>query len=319
PVADVAVWKIVVILVLSNWSRLNSTAWQRYHVTGVTWALNSAPRTESQSAQEFPVSIAAPENEPIREQDDRAEAKPSVQPPSLALVAGPKAIHGGSKIVAKTARVFYTGGSGCVRITQIEPQPFPFCGQHRQRPLNPSRICHGVHPMSKKWIYSHCPGLGLLHLKRHWQRSDDDLDSGSQLDCICEGPSIDDESFLQVYKSKVPRQLFAWATILPDVGCGRVSNWMFYQHWISTTVRRTKPEAENSFNAEGEAVWRRIGAQTCWTTWPQPILCLSAIQWHAGKEGSQPEKDMDEMQYIMSGVASVVDSDERRLTRGSGF
>ncbi|VDD78632.1 unnamed protein product [Mesocestoides corti] len=99
---DVAVWKIVVILVLSNWSRLNSTAWQRYHVTGVTWALNSAPRTESQSAQEFPVSIAAPENEPIREQDDRAEAKPSVQPPSLALVAGPKAIHGGSKIVAKT-------------------------------------------------------------------------------------------------------------------------------------------------------------------------------------------------------------------------
>uniref|UniRef100_A0A5K3FWU0 Uncharacterized protein n=1 Tax=Mesocestoides corti TaxID=53468 RepID=A0A5K3FWU0_MESCO len=31
---------------------------------------------------------------------------------------------------------------------------------------------------------------------------------------------MDDESFLQVYKCKVPRQLFAWATILPDVGCG---------------------------------------------------------------------------------------------------
>uniref|UniRef100_A0A5K3ET81 Polyprotein n=1 Tax=Mesocestoides corti TaxID=53468 RepID=A0A5K3ET81_MESCO len=32
---------------------------------------------------------------------------------------------------------------------------------------------------------------------------------------------------------------------------------------------------------------------------------VSAIQRHAGKEGSQPEKDMDEMQYIISGVASV--------------
>uniref|UniRef100_A0A5K3G2S7 AMP-binding domain-containing protein n=1 Tax=Mesocestoides corti TaxID=53468 RepID=A0A5K3G2S7_MESCO len=62
-----------------------------------------------------------------------------------------------------------------------------------------------------------------------------------------------------------------------------------------------------------------LGAQTCWTAWPQPIPCLSAIQWHAGNEGSQPEKDTTEVQYIMSGVASVVDSDGRRLTRGSGF
>uniref|UniRef100_A0A5K3F2F6 Envelope glycoprotein n=1 Tax=Mesocestoides corti TaxID=53468 RepID=A0A5K3F2F6_MESCO len=46
-------------------------------------------------------------------------------------------------------------------------------------------------------------------------------------------------------------------------------------------------------------------AQTCWTTWPQPIPCLSAIQWHGGKEGSQPEKDMDEEQYIMSGMTSL--------------
>uniref|UniRef100_A0A5K3FCQ1 Secreted protein n=1 Tax=Mesocestoides corti TaxID=53468 RepID=A0A5K3FCQ1_MESCO len=44
---------------------------------------------------------------------------------------------------------------------------------------------------------------------------------------------------------------------------------------------------------------------------------VSAIQWHAVKEGSQPEKDMDEMQYIMSGVASVADSDGRRLTSTS--
>uniref|UniRef100_A0A5K3G035 Phage terminase large subunit family protein n=1 Tax=Mesocestoides corti TaxID=53468 RepID=A0A5K3G035_MESCO len=71
----------------------------------------------------------------------------------------------------------------------------------------------------------------------------------------------------------------------------------------------TKPEAEDSFTPKGEAVWRRIRAQTFWATWSQPTPCLSAIQWHAGKQGSQPEKDMDEMQYIMSGVASVVDSD----------
>uniref|UniRef100_A0A5K3EZU6 Uncharacterized protein n=1 Tax=Mesocestoides corti TaxID=53468 RepID=A0A5K3EZU6_MESCO len=99
-------------------------------------------------------------------------------------------------------------------------------------------------------------------------------------------------------------------------GVRGVLNWIFYQHWMSTTVKGTKPEAEDSFTAEGEAVWRRIRAQTCWTTWPQPILCPSAIQWRAGTEGSQPEKDMDEMQYIMSGVASVVDSDGRRLTCG---
>uniref|UniRef100_A0A5K3FU33 Uncharacterized protein n=1 Tax=Mesocestoides corti TaxID=53468 RepID=A0A5K3FU33_MESCO len=68
----------------------------------------------------------------------------------------------------------------------------------------------------------------------------------------------------------------------------------------------------------GEAVWRRIRAQTCWTTRPQPIPCPSAIQWHAGKEGTQPEKEMDEMQYIMSGVASVVDSDGRHQIWGSG-
>uniref|UniRef100_A0A5K3G4K1 Uncharacterized protein n=1 Tax=Mesocestoides corti TaxID=53468 RepID=A0A5K3G4K1_MESCO len=49
-------------------------------------------------------------------------------------------------------------------------------------------------------------------------------------------------------------------------------------------------------------------AQTCWTTWPQPIPCLSVFQWHARKISSQPEKDTTEVQYIMSGVGSVVDS-----------
>uniref|UniRef100_A0A5K3FCI3 Ovule protein n=1 Tax=Mesocestoides corti TaxID=53468 RepID=A0A5K3FCI3_MESCO len=40
---------------------------------------------------------------------------------------------------------------------------------------------------------------------------------------------------------------------------------------------------------------------------------------HAWRLGSQPEKDTTEEQHIMSGVASVADSDGRRLTRGSGL
>uniref|UniRef100_A0A5K3EN71 Uncharacterized protein n=1 Tax=Mesocestoides corti TaxID=53468 RepID=A0A5K3EN71_MESCO len=39
--------------------------------------------------------------------------------------------------------------------------------------------------------------------------------------------SMDDESFLQVYKSKVSRQLFAWATNQPDVGCGECRTGYF--------------------------------------------------------------------------------------------
>uniref|UniRef100_A0A5K3FXL5 ADAM_CR_2 domain-containing protein n=1 Tax=Mesocestoides corti TaxID=53468 RepID=A0A5K3FXL5_MESCO len=63
--------------------------------------------------------------------------------------------------------------------------------------------------------------------------------------------------------------------------------------------------------------WRRIRAQIYLTTGPQPILCFSAFQWHTRKISSQPKKDTTEVQYIMSGVASVGDSDERRLTCGS--
>uniref|UniRef100_A0A5K3FMU2 Uncharacterized protein n=1 Tax=Mesocestoides corti TaxID=53468 RepID=A0A5K3FMU2_MESCO len=39
--------------------------------------------------------------------------------------------------------------------------------------------------------------------------------------------------------------------------------------------------------------------------WSQPIVGLSAFQWHARKISSYPEKDTNEMQCIMSGVASV--------------
>uniref|UniRef100_A0A5K3G2R3 LAG1_DNAbind domain-containing protein n=1 Tax=Mesocestoides corti TaxID=53468 RepID=A0A5K3G2R3_MESCO len=56
-------------------------------------------------------------------------------------------------------------------------------------------------------------------------------------------------------------------------------------------------------------------AQSYWTIWPQPILYLSGFRWHARKVSSQPEKDRTEEQYILSGVASVMDSDGRRLTR----
>uniref|UniRef100_A0A5K3FLM7 YD repeat-containing protein n=1 Tax=Mesocestoides corti TaxID=53468 RepID=A0A5K3FLM7_MESCO len=49
------------------------------------------------------------------------------------------------------------------------------------------------------------------------------------------------------------------------------------------------------------------------------MLCLSAFQWHARKVGSQPEMGTNEVQYTVNDVASIVDSDGRRLTRGSAF
>uniref|UniRef100_A0A5K3EVT9 Uncharacterized protein n=1 Tax=Mesocestoides corti TaxID=53468 RepID=A0A5K3EVT9_MESCO len=76
-----------------------------------------------------------------------------------------------------------------------------------------------------------------------------------------------------------------------------------------------QPYLEDNFVV---VVLRRIRAQTYRTPWPQPILCLSAIQWHARKINSQPDKNTNEVQYLMSGVASVVDSGERRLMCGSG-
>uniref|UniRef100_A0A5K3F7G0 SCP domain-containing protein n=1 Tax=Mesocestoides corti TaxID=53468 RepID=A0A5K3F7G0_MESCO len=101
-------------------------------------------------------------------------------------------------------------------------------------------------------------------------------------------------------------------------GVRGVSNWIFYQHWISTTVRWSKPEAEDSFTADGDAVWRRIRAQTYWTTWPQPIPCLSAIQW-ACEEVMKATRGRHEERYIMSGVAIVVYSHGRHLTWGSAM
>uniref|UniRef100_A0A5K3FI24 RNase H domain-containing protein n=1 Tax=Mesocestoides corti TaxID=53468 RepID=A0A5K3FI24_MESCO len=61
-------------------------------------------------------------------------------------------------------------------------------------------------------------------------------------------------------------------------------------------------------------VWQRKWAQRYWATWPQLNLCPSAFQWQARMMSSQPENDVNEEQYIISGVASVVDSDGGRLT-----
>uniref|UniRef100_A0A5K3FP90 Rhs family protein n=1 Tax=Mesocestoides corti TaxID=53468 RepID=A0A5K3FP90_MESCO len=53
--------------------------------------------------------------------------------------------------------------------------------------------------------------------------------------------------------------------------------------------------------------------------WPQLVLCLFALQWHARKIGSQPGKDWHENRYIMSGVATIADSDGRaRVFYNSG-
>uniref|UniRef100_A0A5K3F0Z0 Protein Wnt n=1 Tax=Mesocestoides corti TaxID=53468 RepID=A0A5K3F0Z0_MESCO len=45
------------------------------------------------------------------------------------------------------------------------------------------------------WIHRQCPGLGLPHLKRHLQLSDDDMDSRSQLNCMCEGTYEAEDNF----------------------------------------------------------------------------------------------------------------------------
>uniref|UniRef100_A0A5K3FJZ1 Ovule protein n=1 Tax=Mesocestoides corti TaxID=53468 RepID=A0A5K3FJZ1_MESCO len=54
-----------------------------------------------------------------------------------------------------------------------------------------------------------------------------------------------------------------------------------------------------------------VNHQRCKEPSQKPILCLFVFQWHARKISSQPEKDTNEVQYIISGVASVVDLDGR--------
>uniref|UniRef100_A0A5K3F8Z7 Uncharacterized protein n=1 Tax=Mesocestoides corti TaxID=53468 RepID=A0A5K3F8Z7_MESCO len=56
-----------------------------------------------------------------------------------------------------------------------------------------------------------------------------------------------------------------------------------------------------------------------WGEPSQELRTASLLRWHARKIGSQPEKDTNEEQRIMIGVANVEDSDRRRLTCSSGF
>uniref|UniRef100_A0A5K3G2V4 Late endosomal/lysosomal adaptor and MAPK and MTOR activator 5 n=1 Tax=Mesocestoides corti TaxID=53468 RepID=A0A5K3G2V4_MESCO len=90
-------------------------------------------------------------------------------------------------------------------------------------------------------------------------------------------------------------------------------------NWISTIVQGTKPEDEDSFTSEGEAVCVGLGHRHTGPRWLQPILCLSAFQWHARKISSQPQTDTNEVQYLMGNVASVAASDGRILTCDSGL
>uniref|UniRef100_A0A5K3FPC4 Uncharacterized protein n=1 Tax=Mesocestoides corti TaxID=53468 RepID=A0A5K3FPC4_MESCO len=77
--------------------------------------------------------------------------------------------------------------------------------------------------------------------------------------------------------------------------------------------RRTWMRAQVFYSGVG------LGRRHIGPRWPQPILCLSSFQCQTRKISSQPKKDTAEVEYILSAVASVVDSDGRCLTCGSGF
>uniref|UniRef100_A0A5K3FYB9 Uncharacterized protein n=1 Tax=Mesocestoides corti TaxID=53468 RepID=A0A5K3FYB9_MESCO len=121
---------------------------------------------------------------------------------------------------------------------------------------------------------------------------------------------MDDESFLQVYKSKVPRQLIAWATILPDVGCGDCRNGYLNNHEHSDEPNQ---KLRTALLLRGRQCGDGSGRRNIGPCLSQPALCLSAFQWHARKINSQPDKNTNEEQYITSDVASVVDSGGRCL------
>uniref|UniRef100_A0A5K3FWX0 Uncharacterized protein n=1 Tax=Mesocestoides corti TaxID=53468 RepID=A0A5K3FWX0_MESCO len=97
---------------------------------------------------------------------------------------------------------------------------------------------------------------------------------------------------------------------------GYFTNTGYQQHCGEPSQKLRTASLQRGRQCDAGVVLRQIRAQTCWTTWPQPILCPSSFQWRARKISSQPEKDTTEEQYIMNGVAN---SDGRRLTCGSGF
>uniref|UniRef100_A0A5K3EUT0 Uncharacterized protein n=1 Tax=Mesocestoides corti TaxID=53468 RepID=A0A5K3EUT0_MESCO len=78
------------------------------------------------------------------------------------------------------------------------------------------------------------------------------------------GPTMDEESFLQVYKTKVPRQLFLWATILPDVGYGECRTGYFYNN-------------EQCGEASLKLSWRQCGDRSGRRHIGQPGLSQSPV------------------------------------------
>uniref|UniRef100_A0A5K3EN04 Uncharacterized protein n=1 Tax=Mesocestoides corti TaxID=53468 RepID=A0A5K3EN04_MESCO len=86
---------------------------------------------------------------------------------------------------------------------------------------------------------------------------------------------MDDESFLQVYKNKVPRQLFACATNQPDAGCRKCRIGYFTTHEQCNEPRQNLRTA--SLLRLGYSTQRRLRAQT-YRTRPAsanpPSLCI---------------------------------------------
>ncbi|VDD80023.1 unnamed protein product [Mesocestoides corti] len=100
--------------------------------------------------------------------------------------------------------------------------------------------------------------------------------------------------------TKVPRQLFAWATNLPDLGCGKCRTG--YQQQCGELSQQLRTASLLRRRQFGVGSGRRHVGPPGLTQ-----SCVSAFQWLARKISSQPEKDTTEEQYIMSGVTSVVD------------
>uniref|UniRef100_A0A5K3FQF5 Flocculation protein FLO11-like n=1 Tax=Mesocestoides corti TaxID=53468 RepID=A0A5K3FQF5_MESCO len=100
------------------------------------------------------------------------------------------------------------------------------------------------------------------------------------------GPTMDEESFLQVYKNKVSRHLIACATSLPDVGCRECRTGYFTNH---EQCKEPIQKLRTASLLRARQCGNRSGHRNIGQSWPQQILCLSAIQWHARKISSQPE------------------------------